>query len=130
MDDNIKSVSKSDYERGDYIRAAQEGVKLYEKKVKEKSYLDKIGIELMGKSFGPDSEPLKVSDNITDTDKNIEKGQKHMSMGLMSGFRNPSMHEPKDHIYPAIYDDADCLDLLSMMSYLFKKLEKARNIND
>ncbi|WP_418498616.1 TIGR02391 family protein [Flagellimonas sp.] len=130
LDDNIKSVSKSDYERGDYIRAAQEGVKLYEKKVKEKSYLDKIGVDLMGKSFGPDTEPLKVSNNITDTDKNIESGQKHMSMGLMAGFRNPSMHEPKDHIYPAIYNDADCLDLLSMMSYLFKKLENARNIND
>ena len=130
LDDNIKSVSKSDYERGDYIRAAQEGVKLYEKNVKAKSFIDKIGVELMSKSFGPELQPLKVSDNITDTDKNIEKGQQHMSMGLMAGFRNPSMHEPKDHIYPAIYDDADCLDLLSMMSYLFKKLDKARNINE
>lgn len=127
---NIQAVSGDDYRRGDYIRAAEEGVKLYEKQVKEKSKIDKIGVDLMGKSFGPDDEPLKVSPNLTETDKNIEKGQKHMSMGIMSGFRNPAMHEPKDHIYPAIYNDIDCLDLLSMLSYLFNKLDNAKNIKE
>jgi len=83
----------------------------------------------MGRSFGSETEPLKITDNVTETEKNIERGQKHMSMGVMSGFRNPAMHNPKNHIYPGIFDDNDCLDLLSMISYLFNKLEKARNIN-
>lgn len=130
LNENIKSVSEDDYKRGDYLRAAEETVKLYEKEVQSKSKIDKIGVDLMGKSFGPDTEPLKVSPNETETDKNIERGQKHMSMGIMSGFRNPAMHEPKNHIYPAIYNDIDCLDLLSMLSYLFNKLDKAKNIND
>lgn len=130
LNDSIKQVSKEDYENGDYLRAAGESVKLYEKKVKDRSKLDKIGVDLMGKAFGPETEPLKVSPNVTETDKNIEKGQKHMSIGLMSGFRNPAMHEPKNDIYPAIYGDVDCLDLLSMMSYLFNKLDGVRNINE
>lgn len=130
LNDNIKSVSKDDYEKGDYLRAAGESIKLYEKEVKGKSKVDKIGVDLMGRAFGPDTEPLKVSPNVTETDKNIEKGQKHMSMGVMSGFRNPAMHEPKSEIYPAIYNDVDCLDLLSMISYLFNKLDNARNINE
>lgn len=130
LNSNIKAVSESDYKRGDYLRAAEESVKLYEKSVKEKSKIDKIGVDLMGKSFGPETEPLKVSPNVSETDKNIERGQKHMSMGVMAGFRNPAMHEPKNHIYPAIYNDMDCLDLLSMLSYLFNKLDNARNINE
>lgn len=83
----------------------------------------------MSRSFGADHEPLKITNNITQTEKNIEKGQKLMSMGVMSGFRNPAMHNPKGHIYPAIFDDNDCLDLLSMISYLFRKFKSARNIN-
>lgn len=130
LNDNIKAVSKEDYEKGDYFRAAGESIKLYEKEVKGKSKVNKLGVDLMSNSFGPDLEPLKVSPNITETDKNIERGQKHMSMGVMSGFRNPAMHEPKNEVYPAIYSDVDCLDLLSMISYLFNKLDNARNINE
>ncbi|MEP4094589.1 TIGR02391 family protein [Reichenbachiella sp.] len=130
LNEKIKNVSKDDYERADYLRAAEEAIKNYENEVKIKSELTSdFGSALMGRSFGKNNEPLKITDNISETDKNIEEGQKHMSMGVMSGFRNPSMHENKDTVYPAIFDDNDCLDLLSMMSYLFNKLEKARNIN-
>jgi uncharacterized protein (TIGR02391 family) len=131
LNDSIKAVAKVDYENTDYLRAAEEAVKLYEHQVKDKSkLLSDLGTSLMGKAFGPDSEPLKITPNVSETHKNIERGQKQMSMGVISGFRNPAAHEPKSFVYPEIYDDNDCLDLLSMISYLFNKLEKARNIND
>ena len=126
---NIQKISMDDYQRADYLRAAEEAIKLYEVRVKEKGEVADFGISLMGKSFGKNLEPLKVTPNITETEKNIEEGQKHMSMGVMAGFRNPAMHTPKSIIHPAIFDDNDCLDLLSMISYLFNKLDKARNIN-
>lgn len=129
LHENIKKISFKDYEKGDYLRAAEEAIKLYEMMVMEKSEISDFGQSLMGKSFGKNNEPLKVTDNITITDQNIEEGQKHMSMGIMAGFRNPAMHSPKNIIYPEIFDDYDCLDLLSIISYLFKKFEKARNIN-
>lgn len=126
----IQTISKEDYEKQDYLRAAEEAIKLYENKVEEKSELSgDFGVSLMSRSFGPKEEPLKITPNKTKTDNNIESGQKFMSMGVIQGFRNPAMHQTKDDIYPAIYDDNDCLDLLSMISYLFNKLDIARNIN-
>lgn len=129
LNPNIHTVSQDDYERGDFLRAAEEAIKLYEVQVKDKGEINEVGVSLMSRSFGDNNEPLKITNNITDSEKNIERGQKHMSMGVMAGFRNPAMHEPKNHVYPAIFDDNDCLDLLSMISYLFKNLDKSRNIN-
>jgi uncharacterized protein (TIGR02391 family) len=94
-----------------------------------KGEIEDVGVSLMGKSFGDNSEPLKITLNVSQTERNIEKGQKLMSMGIMAGFRNPAMHNPKNVVHPAIFDDMDCLDLLSMISYLSNKLEIARNIN-
>lgn len=129
LNDSIRRITQNDYQSQDYLRAAEEAIKLYETEVCKKSEINDFGVSLMGRSFGPDQEPLKVSQNISITDKDIEKGQKHMSIGIMAGFRNPTMHTPKSFIHPAIFDDNDCLDLLSMISYLFKKFEGSRNIN-
>src|SRR5258705_3486065 len=77
LNKNIQEISKEDYENADYLRAAEEAIKLYEVRVHEKGEINDTGVPLMGKSFGPEMEPLKITSNTTETEKNIERGQKH-----------------------------------------------------
>ncbi len=130
LHNSIHEVSEIDYQQKDYLRAAHEAVKKYIKEVQNKSgtknpicqNLD--GQDLMFKSFGENG-ILKSTNCNSDTEKNIEEGQKFLSGGIVRGFRNPVSHETKHDIYPNIFNDKDCLDVLSLISYLFGKLDKS-----
>ncbi|KFN40964.1 MAG: hypothetical protein JU82_00070 [Sulfuricurvum sp. MLSB] len=125
----IQGVSQEDYERADYLRAAKEAVIEYENIVKKISGLtDKMGTDLMRQSFGRDcsSKPISITDCTTDTQKNIEDGQQNLSVGVVSGFRNPASHETKKDLHPHIFSDQDCLDVLSLVSYLLNKLDSRK----
>lgn len=129
LNESIKRVSKEDYEKADYLRAAKEAAVEYENIVKRISGLtDKMGADLMRKSFGSDcaSKPINITDCITETQKNIEDGQQNMSVGVVAGFRNPTSHEPKTDLYPHVFSDNDCLDILSVISYLLNKLDQRK----
>ena len=127
LHDAIHRVSKEDYERGDYFRAAEDAVKEYENIVKNISCLtSEMGTSLMNKSFGKDCDkkPINITECTSPTHENIEEGQRNLSVGLISGFRNPIGHEPKKDIHPSIFSDKDCLDILSLISYLLGKLDQ------
>lgn len=129
LNSSIKRVSKEDYENADYLRAAKEAVVEYENIVKTVSGLtDKTGVDLMRKSFGSECSlrPINITDCITDTQKNMEDGQQNMSVGVIAGFRNPASHEPKTDLHPHVFNDNDCLDILSIISYLLNKLDQRK----
>ena len=127
LHDAIHRVSKDDYEKSDYFRAAEDAVKEYENIVKKISSInDKIGTALMRAAYAPEcsSSPINITDCTSTTHKNIEEGQQNLSVGLISGFRNPVAHEPKTDIHPSLFNDKDCLDILSLTSYLLNKLDQ------
>jgi len=127
----IHKVSEEDYKNEDYLRAAQEAVKAYKDEVKNKSSLNESGeFQLMMKAFGKDKGALLITDNKTCSENDIEEGQRFLSAGVVTGFRNPTSHELKKLIYPRIFDDKDCLDILSLVSYLFGKLDMAKKRGD
>ena len=127
LHDAIHRVSSEDYEKGDYFRAAEDAVKEYENIVKKISGInDKIGTTLMRAAYAPEcsNSPINITGCTTQTHKNIEEGQQNLSVGLISGFRNPVAHEPKTDIHPSLFNDKDCLDILSLTSYLLNKLDQ------
>jgi len=127
LHDAIHRVSKEDYEKGDYFRAAEDAVKEYENIVKKISGInDKIGTALMRAAYAPECNisPINITDCVSQTHKNIEEGQQNLSVGLISGFRNPVAHEPKKDIHPSLFNDKNCLDILSLTSYLLNKLDQ------
>ncbi|MBE0515555.1 TIGR02391 family protein [Sulfurimonas sp.] len=129
LHNSIKRVSKEDYEKADYLRAAKEAAVEYENIVKRISGItDKMGVDLMRRSFGSDcsAKPINITECTTDTQKNIEDGQQNMSVGVVAGFRNPTSHEPKTDLYPHVFNDNDCLDILSIVSYLLTKLDQRK----
>lgn len=130
----VQKASYADYTREDYYRAVTEAIKRYEKTVQKKSGETKDGKNLMGAVFGNNSKlsvtkPYKRPDgsdfSIT-TIENVEEGQKHMSMGVMAGVRNPLAHEEiHDLKESSLFTEKDCLDILSLLSHLFRRLDDA-----
>ncbi|MHC2994911.1 MAG: TIGR02391 family protein [Candidatus Atribacteria bacterium] len=127
----IHKVSEEDYKNEDYLRAAQEAAKRYENIVKYKSGInDKSGQGLMMKVFGKENGILLITNESNQSEKDVEEGQRFLSAGVITGFRNPTSHEEKKSIYPEIFDDKDCLDILSLVSYLLGKLDMAKKRGD
>jgi uncharacterized protein (TIGR02391 family) len=108
--------------QGNYFHSVFESTKAYNKDVKEKSQSEKDGQPLMLSVWGSDSGVLKVTACITQTDKDFQDGVKFISGGLMSAIRNPTAHEPAI-TWPI--DKQDCLDILSLISFLYRQLEKS-----
>jgi uncharacterized protein (TIGR02391 family) len=133
---NVQDASKTDYNRQDYYRAFEETVKRYITEVQKKSSVTETDVSLMGKVYGKEiGKVLKVANNYKKTDgtdfnnstiENIEEGQKFLSIGIMTGARNPVAHEEIAELRDSgLFSEKDCLDALSLLSHLFRRLDNA-----
>ena len=134
----VKDASYADYKNEDFYRAIEEAIKRYQAKVQEKSNCNEDGQKLMLKVFGKDNALLSVtskykkkngSDFSTSTKENVEDGQKFMSAGMMSGVRNPIAHEEIAELKESgLFTENDCLDILSLLSHLCRRLDDSVTI--
>ena len=132
--DQIRDASFNEYTKADYYRAVEEAIKRYQTCVQEKSGCNKDGQNLMLEVFGQ-SKVLSVTakykkkmgkDFCDSTKENIEEGQKFMSAGMMRGVRNPIAHEEISELHDSgLFIEKDCLDILSLLSHLFRRLDDA-----
>ena len=138
LHDKVQDASREKYENEDYYGAFQETVKRYTSTVREKSSITDLpdtDKNLMGKVFGKEG-ILKVAQNFkkrdgssfnSSTTDSIEEGQKFLSMGVIAGGRNPTAHEEiVDLKESGLFTEKDCLDALSLLSHLFRRLDKAQ----
>lgn len=130
----VQSSSRDDYVEGDYYRAFLETIKRYINDVRSKSSsTNNSDSSMMGEVFGKNNSVLSVTKKYkkpngqsfnNDTIENIEEGQKFLSMGLLVGARNPLSHEEiKDLNDSNLFNESDCLDALSILSHLFRRLD-------
>lgn len=131
LEDEIRIASEKYYQNEDYYTAFIEGLKKYISEVKKKSDISNmLDRNLMQAVFNGKllvSKKYKKTDS-TDFDKltiqNIEEGHKLLSEGIVVGGRNPLQHE--EHIElskTGLFSEKDCLDFLSLLSHLFKRLK-------
>jgi len=118
------------YRNEQYGLAASEGAKIYCDILRELTGSGLDSVQLVNSMFGsaPNySPPPKVQLNslATESLKNIQEGQAHLSRGLMTGFRNPIAHAPVDTMVPSVFTELDCLNVLSLVSYLVTRLDVA-----
>jgi len=136
MHTSVQTSSKTDYENADYYRAFTEAMKRYITEVRQKSgSTNQSDASLMGEAFGKNGGRLSVSkkykkpdgtDFQDQTKENIEDGQKFLSMGIVNGGRNPVSHEEIINLKESgLFSEKDCLDALSLLSHLFRRLEDA-----
>lgn len=121
----IHEVAQDDYIKEDYLRAAIEAIKQFEAKVQCTSGIkNKTGYNLMETVFGSKNSVLLITENNSRSEQDLEDGYESLSKGIVQGFRNPVAHDFKKNIFPKIFNDRDCLDLLSLTSYLIHKLDQ------
>ena len=129
---NIRDRIRIYYEAQQYGQAAREGVLIYLEKLRNKTGLAYDGVELINKTLSysrknPETLPIVQINNLSNnTDINIQEGQAHLSRGIVAGFRNPIQHDPIDSTVPNIFSELDCLNILSLLSYLMNRLENAK----
>ena len=116
-------------------------MKKYSSAVKLKSGSSETrDFSLMGNVFNDSGGILKVigeykkRDGVNfseDTQKNVQNGQQHLSQGIVAGGRNPLSHEEIDELkISGLFSESDCLDMLSLLSHLFKRLDKSTKENN
>jgi len=109
--------------KGLYLHAVFEATKAFNARVKELSGVQHLdGQRLMNYVFSTDKPIIKVSPCRTQTEKDIQDGYRALASGLMAAIRNPTAHEPALFL-PMGREEA--LEILSLISYLFRYLEKA-----
>lgn len=129
----VQEASEEDYQKEDYYRAFIEAAKRYITSTRQKSGTDeKNDFTMMGSEFGANS-TLSVAASYKKPDgaefppatlENIENGQKFYSMGVVAGGRNPLAHEEiSDLRESGLFTELDCLDALSLLSHVFRRLD-------
>lgn len=133
----IQDASRKYYEQEDYYQAFSESIKRYIANTREKSKSTQSSEQgLMGEAFGARKEnriltvtkkhALKPNGRpfTENTLASIEDGQKFLSMGIVSGYRNPIAHEEiKDLKSSNLFTEKDCLDALGLLSHLQRGLD-------
>lgn len=133
---DVQEPAEADYRSGNYFHAVEEAIKRYISDVLKASGLPAMDARpLMEAAFGKGSAKLTVfqkylRENSTTISKttgdNIEDSQKLLSSGLVAGIRNPLAHEEKQILSSSgAFTYKDCLDALSLLSYLRRRLDDA-----
>lgn len=129
LHEKLRDRVKTYYKNGQFGDAASQGVQIYCEIIRELTGEMKDGIPLVNGVFGsaPFATPptLQLNDLGTESKKNIQEGQGHLSRGIVTGFRNPISHGPIDTNVPAVFSELDCLNILSLVSYLAARLDGA-----
>jgi uncharacterized protein (TIGR02391 family) len=130
----VQNASLKDYENADYYRAFEEAMKRYVLEVQRKSGNTATDVGLMHTVFGPGKilqvakkykRPSGDDFNLTTLD-NIEEGQHFLSVGITAGGRNPIAHEEIADLHSSgLFSEDDCLNFLSILSHLFRRLDDA-----
>lgn len=119
--EQIRIHGRSHFARGVYFHAVFECCKAFDTAIKNNSGIEQSGRKLMEKALSPGG-PIKLNSLLKQSEKDEQEGYRFLCMGLMSAVRNPQAHEPELN-WPMTKEDS--LDVLALLSFLFRKLGKA-----
>lgn len=134
LHEKLKSKVEGYYQNQQYGHAADQGAKIYASVIRELTGKDIDGTELanmFGYQLDKETKGIAKFPNIsisqlkTLSERNMQDGQLHLTKGLMHGFRNPINHAPVDEVVPSVFSELDCLNVLSLVSYLVARLDHA-----
>lgn len=108
------------FDDGHYAEATFHAFKYLDKKVQKHSGIGKSGFQLMMDAFDGATPKVRLTPLKTISDKDEQQGYRFVFAGGMQGIRNPRGHED------TVVDSIDtCLDHLSFVSMLLRRLEQA-----
>jgi uncharacterized protein (TIGR02391 family) len=109
------------FDDGHFAEATFEATKYVDNCIKKLSKIStKTGYDLMMTAFNEDKGPIKINSATSQSEKDEQIGIKFLFAGVSSALRNPRGHEIE------LSETVDqCLDNLSVISFLLRKLEEA-----
>jgi len=125
---DVLEFCKAELLNDNYFHAVLEASKSVATKIRTMSALTSDGATLIQEAFslGKDGKPiLAINELQTDTEKGEQKGFVNLLLGLFGTFRNPVAHAEKI-IWEMNEDDA--LDILSLISLVHRKIDKAKKV--
>lgn len=132
LHDRLRSTVKSYYENAQYGEAAQQGCLDYLQFLRDMTGSSEDGRKLVdpifthNKTSNPPKLPnIQITALSTESEENIQEGHSHLSRGLVVGFRNPIQHAPMYTMVPDKFTEMDCLNILSLISYLMTRVDGA-----
>ncbi|MCL2228536.1 MAG: TIGR02391 family protein [Firmicutes bacterium] len=137
LHNDVKSSAENSYKKRDYYKAFSESIKKYLNAVKDKAeIISDDDNHILNTAFGIDSTKIlkataKYSPKPTGkfrqkTLDNIEAAQRDLSVGILTGARNVLAHEEETSLRDeGLFTEKDCLDMLCLLSHLFKRLDES-----
>lgn len=126
---SLREACERHYRAGDYLTAVMEAIKRYVNDVRRISGISATDMDVLRGAFAnnPRLDVLTPWVDLglsPDTQSNIRTCQRELSTGLLSGFRNPIAHEEMKLLESqGIFTYQDCLDALSILSHLRRRLD-------
>lgn len=105
-----------------YFHAVFEATKSVADKVREKTGLGTDGAELVDIALSVKNPLLAINTLQSETEQSEQKGFANLLKGVFGTFRNVTAHAPK---IKWTIEEQDALDLLTMVSYLHRRLDRA-----
>ncbi|SRR6266446_5199935 len=118
--DNFPVIVRELFDDSHYAQATFEALKFLDREVARLSAVSETGKKLMMGVFSETNPSLQLTPLSTDTDRSEQEGYKFLFAGSILAIRNPRGHE-----YSVIDAIDDCLDHLSFVSMLIRRLESA-----
>lgn len=104
------------------FHAVLEAAKSVAQKIRDKTGLPGDGDDLVKTAFAINNPLLAINSLQTETERSEQKGFANLLRGMFGTFRNVTGHAPKIHWN---IEEEDALDLLSLVSYLHRRLDNA-----
>jgi uncharacterized protein (TIGR02391 family) len=116
----LPGVVRKLFDNAHYSQATFEACKFLDNEVRRHANVEKTGKALMMDALKETLPPIRLNALTTETDRNEQEGYKFLFAGTMIAIRNPRGHQH------ALRDDVGtCLDHLSLVSHLLRRMEQA-----
>lgn len=108
-----------------YFHAVFEATKSVAEKIRKRTGLSGDGADLVDPAFGLKAPLLAINSLRTETEQSEQKGFANLVRGMFGTFRNVTGHAPKI-TWPI--SEQDALDLLSLVSYIHRRIDAAADV--
>lgn len=107
------------FDDGHFAEATSHAFKYLDKQVEKRSGLSDSGFSLMMDAFDSKKPKIKLTPLKTQSETDEQEGYRFVFAGSMRAIRNPRAHE-----FSVVDDPDTCLDHLSFVSLLLRRLEQ------
>lgn len=119
---DVLAFCKAELLQDNYFHAVFEATKSVADKIRRKAGLGSDGSELVDTAFSIKAPLIAINSLQTETEESEHKGFANLLRGVFGTFRNVTGHAPRIHWR---IEEQDALDLLTMVSYLHRRLDSA-----